>query len=268
MGIDLNRFKGKKPSQEWLDWLADDPVPSGIRARIRSHSVRSASRPQPRSSTNSRTSSKSTTQDHPKIDDGNKTVSIHISVPDGKKLKAGINRAKTSIGKYKPNRTVGMGVASLVIIGVGVFAVVAILGDDKTDQPSGDTSVLSKATAKPDFDYSLPKGKEDQVDQAVKFDATKKVVNYVDSIGGVTITVSQQPLPAGFSDNAQDKVRKLAEDYSANHPLTTANPTAYLGTDSKGPQTVIFTKKNLLVFIQSSNRIDDHDWAEYITNLQ
>jgi hypothetical protein len=136
------------------------------------------------------------------------------------------------------------------------------------DRTNENTSVLSDATTKPDFDYSLPKGKDAEVDQAVKYDATKKVVNFVDSIGGVQITVSQQPLPAGFEENTQDKVQKLAEDFSATHPLTTATPTAYLGTDSKGPQTVIFAKKKLLVFIQSANKIDDHDWAEYITNLQ
>ena len=266
MGIDLNRFRGRRSDQDWLDWLADDPVPGSIRSRIRQKAVQDASRPVRRSATRP---IEGTSSNNHSNGSGNKTVSIHISLPDTRKLRALVTQAKREVLKRKPSRrtavAAGSAMAALVIL-VGV--IVLIRKDDQGSNTTDGSSVLSQSSAKPDFEYSLPKGKDSEVEQAVKYDATKKVVNFVDSIGGVQITVSQQPLPAGFEENTQDKVQKLAEDFSATHPLTTATPTAYLGTDSKGPQTVIFTKKKLLVFIQSANKIDDHDWAEYITNLK
>lgn len=138
-------------------------------------------------------------------------------------------------------------------------------GKKKPDDPKG---VLSASSQKPDFAYSLPKGKESEAEGDVKYDAGKKVVNFRDSIGGVVITVSQQPLPEGLKEDTDNKVKKLAEDFAAKEVLSTANPTAYLGTSEKGPQTVIFAKNNLLVFIKSAKKIDNHDWAEYITNLK
>lgn len=256
MGLDLGRFKSNK-DKEWVDWLADDPVPASIRDKMREQAVKEANMPVNRAA---KSIPQQTTQDQqaaPK----QPTISIHLSLPKIKK--PNLEQVKAQLKKlpYRDKRFISGAVAAgVIVIGVSTIA----LWPSSKDKPE----VLSEQTQAADFDYSLPKGGTEALDAPVRFDSQRKVVNYKDSIGGVEITISQQPLPAGFETDTDNKVKKLAEDFSATKSLTTANPTAYIGTSIKGPQTVIFSKKKLLVFIQSTKSIDDHDWAEYITNLQ
>lgn len=264
MGINLDRFR-KKQNQDWLDWLSDEPTPASVRNRMRVKAVQEASRPVPRS--NAGPKAADTTPGSK--DDQAKTVSIHISIPSTDALKRRAYTAWTWVVRHKPPRMVAIGAGSALVIGGLVVGSALFIHHNKQQQSDdSSTAVLSDQTEKPNFDYSLPKGDVSKLEKEPRFDAKRQVVNYVDSIGGVEITVSQQPLPEGFKDNTEDKVKKLAEDFTANHVLATANPTAYLGTSAKGPQTVIFAKKDLLVFIQSTSKIDDHDWAEYITSLK
>jgi hypothetical protein len=264
MGIDLTRFKSKK-NDEWLDWLADDPVPAGLRARMRAKAVQQASRPvlrrpgQPTAHPTSEALQKATTTPN------TPGISIHIALP--KLKKPSLSKKLPKLPKNLTYKKAGIGAGSLIlVIAVGVIALQA---RDSKGENTGNTGVLGTASQKPTFEYSLPTGVgHDVKSESVRYDAQRKVVNFTDSIGGVTITISQQPLPDKFKENTDDEVKKLAESFSANEVLSTANPTAYLGTSAKGPQTVIFSKKGLLVFIQSTKEIDNHDWAEYITNLQ
>lgn len=263
MGIDLGRFK-RNNNDDWVDWLADDPVAPSVREKMRAEAVRNASRPRSRTQWHTQ-DTVSTQQPH---DTSQKTVSINITVP---KIK-GVTResvARFTRGLYArvPERfkTRKTAVATGCLALAGVMVVGALMFTGNKEDSKG---VLSDSTQNADFEYSLPRGDKTQADGEVRFDAVKKVVNYRDSIGGVPIVVSQQQLPSDFQNDTGDKLKKLAEGFAANEQITTANPTAYLGTSEKGPQTVIFSKKGLLVFIQSTKKIDNHDWAEYITNLQ
>lgn len=267
MGLDLNRFK-RKQDQDWLDWLQDEPAPSSLRVRMRERAVRDASGPIVRRP-GERWSDRTPAQHSVPTD--NKTtnqISLHIQLPDLTKVKATAQKLYQSPVKFaQKNKGASVGVAAIVLVGAGVFGIVELRNQTSGADNEG-KGVLSENTETPTFEYSLPKGNEAVVDGNVRYDSEKKVVNFQDSIGTTTIVVSQQPLPAGFENDTQEQVRKLAEGFSATKVLSTANPTAYLGTSVKGPQTVIFSKNNLLVFIQSAKRIDDKDWAEYITNLQ
>lgn len=258
MGIDLGRFRSNKDKDEWVDWLADDPVPASIRNKMRSQAVQQASRPIVRRA------GESTTTPNVKQDPAvPAAVSINISIPRVK-LRKPTFKIPPQLITYK--KYIIGGVAAVVLI-AGVTT--TLLLTKSTDKDSSDTpGVLAENDQKADFAYSLPKGSNEGLDGAVKFDAGRKVVNYTDSIGGVAITISQQPLPVAFKQHTESKVKKMAEDFSATKTIATANPTAYIGSSEKGPQTVIFSKKGLLVFIQSAKKIDDHDWAEYITNLE
>ena len=268
MGIDLNRFKGAKRNEEWLDWLEDDPVPASIRNRTRQDSGRPTINEPSRQTSDrhvpAKASNKINASDSPQ--QSNKTVSINISLPSGAKFKSKFSPVKIYFKRLFSRKLVLWG--SVIIVGAVCIAGAVLFAAGHRRTATEPTEVLSENTSKPDFAYSLPKGDEGQADKKVRYDEKRKLVNFVDSIGGVSITVSQQPLPGGFADNAEDKVRKLAADFSATQVLATANPTAYLGTSAEGPQTVIFSKKGLLVFMYSASKIDDHDWAEYITNLQ
>lgn len=258
MGIDLGRFRSNKDKDEWVDWLADDPVPASIRNKMRSQAVQQASRPIVR-----RVGESTTTPEVKKDSTAPATVSINISIPRFNLKKPTITIPPQLLNYRK--QIIG-GAAVLVLVS-GVTTTLLMTRSD--GKKSSDTpGVLSENDQKADFDYSLPKGNSEGLDGAVKFNAERKVVNFRDSIGGIAITISQQPLPAGFKEDTDAKVKKLAEEFSATKTIATANPTSYIGTSEKGPQTVIFSKKNLLVFIQSTKKIDDHDWAEYITNLK
>ena len=80
--------------------------------------------------------------------------------------------------------------------------------------------------------------------------------------------MSQQPLPDAFNDDAEKELEKLATSFSADELIVTSNPKAYLGTSVKGPQTVIFYKYDILVFILASRKIDKQDWTDYIRSLR
>ncbi len=257
MGFDLGRFRSDKDKQDWVDWLADDPVPASIRGKMRAKAVQEASRPVVR-----RPGQPLAVSTEKKDQKDSATVSINISIPRIKFKKPSFSIPRALVARKKWAIS---GIVGVILVSGAVTTLLVTKDSGKTSDKPG---VLADTDQKADFAYSLPKGNSEGLEGAVRFDSQRKVVNYRDSIGGVAITISQQPLPEGFKQDTDAKVKKMAEEFSATKTIATANPTAYIGTSEKGPQTVIFSKKDLLVFIQSAKKIDDHDWAEYITSLQ
>ena len=93
------------------------------------------------------------------------------------------------------------------------------------------------------------------------------VFAYSDKIGGVAIAVSQQPLPASFKGSTASSIAELAKSYNATVKVEAKDITAYVGTSAKGPQSVIFTKNNLLILIKSQQKVSNDDWSKYIASL-
>lgn len=104
--------------------------------------------------------------------------------------------------------------------------------------------------------------------QRVSPNDAEPVYAYSDSIDGTAITVSQQPLPASFKDAPNDTLRELAKAYSATEELTVDGVTVFVGTSSKGPQSVLFIKSNLLVLIKSQKEITPTLWSSYVQSLR
>lgn len=94
------------------------------------------------------------------------------------------------------------------------------------------------------------------------------VYAYVDRIDTTSIIVSQQPIPESFASDPSGSIQKLAEGYSADHTLVVGDITVYLGKSAKGPQSLIFTTRGLLVLIKSSATIAEDRWVSYIKSLQ
>lgn len=92
--------------------------------------------------------------------------------------------------------------------------------------------------------------------------------SYKDSIDGVTIRVTEQLLPEGFASNLQKKTAEIAEGYNATRTLPIDDSVAYIGASAKGHQSVIFTKKKLLILIASEKTIPDDAWVSYIKSLE
>jgi hypothetical protein len=131
-------------------------------------------------------------------------------------------------------------------------------------------SSAAPATETPDFATVLPEGKS-AGDLGgwtrVSPPENDPVYAYVDTIAGVTISVSEQPLPASFQANTPERVAELASQYNATTELDASGTKVYIGASARGPQSVIFTKNNLLVLIKSQAKIEDAAWVSYVSSL-
>ncbi|MCA9325047.1 hypothetical protein KDA23_03205, partial [Candidatus Saccharibacteria bacterium] len=93
------------------------------------------------------------------------------------------------------------------------------------------------------------------------------VYAYSDTLKGILISVSQQPLPQSFVGSVDEKMADLAQKFNANTKIDGGDTKVYIGTSAKGPQSVLFTKKDVLVFIKSQKKIANEDWANYVKSL-
>lgn len=91
---------------------------------------------------------------------------------------------------------------------------------------------------------------------------------FVDTLSGTDINVSQQRLPGNIKVDLNDRMADLARGYNANIKLDANGTTVYIGTSAKGPQSVIFTKNDVLVLIKSWATIENDAWIEYISALK
>lgn len=131
------------------------------------------------------------------------------------------------------------------------------------------TPTLTKGT--PDYKTFLPAGKTAESLGGwtrVSPPSHNAVYAYVDRINGTTISVSQQPLPEEFTDNAENQLEKFAKENSLNRSITAGDITVYLGISIKGPQSVAFIKDSTLIFIKSSIALADDQWIRYIASLK
>lgn len=95
----------------------------------------------------------------------------------------------------------------------------------------------------------------------------KPFFTYTDTIDAVPIKVSQQQLPEAFKSDVAGNVADVAKGYNADDRLKAGDTTIYIGISSKGPQSVIFTKDNLLILISSQKKIKDASWIRYVSSL-
>jgi len=131
--------------------------------------------------------------------------------------------------------------------------------------------ILDSRAQKPDYSTVLPAGKNiadlggwGRVSPPDK----DPVFAYADQIDGIRITVSQQPLPAGFKDNVKASIADLAKQFSASDVVTADGLTFYIGTSIKGPQSVILAKSGLLILIKSDAKLSHQQWMNYIIALR
>lgn len=251
--------KYSRSSQEWTEWLKDEPVPEEVRLQqarararqqaltLREQRLRRAGLANPVSAV-------------PKAPQSDANISISIQLPEFR-----FPKLKLPNLTRKQLRLLKIGVPVAVVAVSGAVLAPRLLPEKSSDQQA----VMSAVTRQPDYDPVLPNGNKQEANKGkLGYDSAKKVASFPDQIGNVKVTVSQQPLPETFKKDTDAQVKKLAENFSAKEVINTSTPTAYLGTSAKGPQTVIFAKNDLLVFITSDSVIDKELWAEYITRLQ
>lgn len=135
---------------------------------------------------------------------------------------------------------------------------------------ASESSNSGKTTQVPEYQTILPIGKSiNDLGgwKRVSPPENEPVFAYTDQIDGVTISVSQQPLPDSFKSNLSSQVAEVAKKFNATSKIDANGTTLYIGTSAKGPQSTIFTKKNLLILIKSQKKINDKSWIGYVKTL-
>lgn len=164
------------------------------------------------------------------------------------------------------NKRSGAGIAIVLVL--CLLVLVAVNRHSSTPGPSP----TSDATSQPSKDQAvLPNTKSiEELGgwKRVSPPESDPVFAYNDVVDGVAISVSQQPLPDSFKNNTASHVADLAKKFNATTTLKANGITAYLGNSSKGPQSVIFAKKDALIMIKSQNKISDKSWTTYLASLK
>lgn len=172
----------------------------------------------------------------------------------------------------------------LTIVGLVIAAIILgtlpavrpflmINSSSATPQPIEDEQTITTGTLRkgtPDYATLLPGGTSiETLGGWTRVSPANRdpVYAYVDKIGDIPINVSQQPLPEDFKSQPDDQVRDLAFGYGASETLRIDSTTVYIGTSAKGPQSVIFTKNDLLVLIKASAAIPAAEWKLYVQSL-
>lgn len=173
------------------------------------------------------------------------------------------------------NRKSQIAVAMFIIViaasGVYYFASnkTTVAQTDDNQDNSYTVTDLKKGT--PDYSTVVPAG----IDVDVLGGWTRisppnsdPVYAYADKIGDVAITVSEQPLPDSLKEDVTTGVSLLARGFNANEKITIGDNSVYIGTSGEGPQSVIFSKKDLLILIKSTDKINNDLWVNYINSMQ
>lgn len=195
-------------------------------------------------------------------------VSLNLTLPaiNYQKILDNPLVAKIRLINIPRKQAIAGGAACLVIVS-SFTAIRAFTGKDNKGVEV-DTAVLGQS-ASPEYQPVLPNGGEDSTtSKKVLYDPGKKMASYTDTINGIPITVSQQPLPEQFNDDPDAGVRKLAENFSANTVIKAGGLTGYLGTSAKGPQSMVLKKRSMLIFIFSDKTIPTEAWGQYIASLE
>ena len=155
----------------------------------------------------------------------------------------------------KSIRIITVSVGALVIVGLGTTYYI-------------DNQPLARAPA---YQTVLPNSKSiNQLGGWQRISPPKEspIFAYADSINGVAISVSQQPLPESFKENAVSQIAEIARQGYYSTKIAAGTTVVYVGTSVKGPQSAILTKNGLLIFIKSQQKIDDAAWATYVESLK
>ncbi len=187
-----------------------------------------------------------------------------INMPLPKKIIDKFNRIN------RKNKLIGIVICGIVIVLMVVcLQIVAQTSKETDDTKITQRPILTKGT--PTFTTILPSGKNiSTLGGWTRISPPKAdpVFTYIDKIGNVQINVSEQPLPYDFKTDTARAVEKLAQNEKADEKVTVGDTLVYIGTSADGPQSVIFSKNNLLILIKSDTRITDDQWTKYINTLQ
>jgi hypothetical protein len=261
------KYSDSDDSKDWWDWwLKDDPPAPAAREELRKKRVAEANAYHPRQQPPK--TKEPTTQPAP----ANITINFNFSnikLPKFKKL-----RVKFPAWPYKK-------IAVWLVILISVIGASVVLYHNH--QKKAQAAKLAAAQAAinerptrttPSFTPVAPKNKPglgtlSPSSKSTSYDGNRDTFSYMDSVqAGQQFTVSEQPLPAGLGTD-QQAVATVASQISAKTPIILSNGVAYVKTEKNSTQqTIVFSIKGTLVFINSPFSHTNDIWKYYIDGLQ
>jgi hypothetical protein len=163
-------------------------------------------------------------------------------------------------------KTLLVSIVTIVILAGGM---IAFLDYQLNNNGNSENSTSNNVDA-PKYETVLPSGKS--IDalggwSRISPPENDPVYAFTDTVNGISVNVSEQPLPQSFKGKVDTEVAEIAKKFNATSTLDANGTKVYIGTSAKGPQSLIFVKNNLLILIKSQQKIDDSTWIEYVTSL-
>lgn len=196
--------------------------------------------------------------------------------PKGRQLKLPHKPALSTKNTLKrmlsKKRIVSVFLVALVAVGVGLYSINARQESSSDEQPGNQpTEAIDVGGKTPEFSTLLPSEKSIETLGGwtrVSPPDRNPVFAFVDTIGSVKITVSQQPLPSGFTNNTDEDIKEIAQEFGAVSRAEANDGTVFFVSNSAdGPQSVILKKSGNMILIKSPVKINDNVWSAYIANL-
>lgn len=181
-----------------------------------------------------------------------------------KKTKVSKQRTTRRSFKLPKSKRITAALAVLIlVVGVGAFTVVNKKSQTKKDSPKVAGAVSAQ---KPDFDTLMPSNTSDE--SKIKFDPTKKVATFQDTIEGGRIVVNQQKLGETELKDAEF-LRRTALAFNLKTEVTTKKGQAFIGENREtNTQFAFFVYKDFLFLIQADKTYKYQTIVEYIDGLQ
>lgn len=202
-----------------------------------------------------------------------KHISKNILYSTWLSVKKYIKFFKLAINKYLNSKKLKLATIPFVIllvVGIVVtkpfshhISVHDVQGASQSNSPS------IEKDAKPDFATLYPADKTiEQLGGFTRVSPPDSAPAYAfaDAVENIKIKLTQQQLPDALKTSPTG-VEDLAKRYNATKLLQVDNTNVYLGKSEKGPQTAIFTKDGLLVFVVAEKELSEIQWVRYVTNL-
>lgn len=182
-----------------------------------------------------------------------RAITINLAIPKVKLPKIHIPWLRVS--KW----AIGIGVVALVVVGTPHLL--------QYRAQKAKQAATNQQTSTPSYAPLKPANEGGSVAGA-GYDGKRQMYKYDDVYNGVTMTISQQPLPDNLRANPKD-IQKIAQSIGAKEKVVTTNGDAYISTDDKtATQRVVVAHRQLLIFIQSSKSMSNADWVAYIQKLE
>lgn len=180
-----------------------------------------------------------------------------------------INSTQSKVSIASSPKTRRLPVAKTILPFVATIAIlIAVVALYATDKPAIQTDQPTHSVA-----YQTVTPHDKTIEQLggwrrVSPPGKAPVFAYMDSLDGVRISVSQQPLPDKFMEGTDTQLAELAKNFGATTEIRADQTKVYVGISAKGPQSAIFIKNGLLILVKSQGKISDEAWKNYAESLQ